>query len=108
MPLFAFLILLMGLGFSYSSYRAARAAAVRRITDEAELAQKQRRLVALFRWLVVEWGLFALPWSLSDARWLGARPPLTVWLAIAPLATVPLVLILWGSTYAKLRQAGRG
>jgi hypothetical protein len=104
LPLLAFLILLMGLGFSYSSYRAA---AVRRISDEAELAPKQRRMVGLFRWLVVEWGLFAFCWSLGDARWLGAKPSLTEWLTVAPLATVPIVLILWTRTYSRLQQAGR-
>lgn len=108
MPLFAFLILLMGLGFSYSSYRAARAAAVGRISDEAELAQKQHRMLGLYRWLVVKWGLFAFSWSLGDARWLGAKPPLTVWLTFVPLLTVPIGLILWTSTYSRLRQAGRG
>lgn len=107
MPLFAFLILLMGLGFSYSSYRAAQAAAVGRISDEVELAQKQRRLVGLFRRLVVEWGVFAFCWSLADARWLGARPPLTEWLTFVPLLTVPIVLILWTRTYSRLRQVGR-
>jgi hypothetical protein len=108
LPLAAFLFLLVGVYVSYRIYRAVRATALQRLSPGATLAGAERRLIGLFRWLVVESFCIAGGMSLADAGWLGATRPLTTWLSIVTLVVFPVGLILWAFTINRVRRVGSG